>query len=397
MPLARIITRTPEDAIAASEYLLSQGYTVETVSPGEFHITPAEIELDLDRCRPQEAVAHAKALVESQPMAVQAQSQEPVAPEPAWPQTAKIPVAYDITGRPVEFTEQEEAARCQEPDRRGRALASMHAALAEGWQSVKSLVRGLQRKRAEQRARRLEAELARDQEEIRREEELVHERVRQEMNQQREEAEPAEQHAEQEQARVAALHEAMIAAERDAARQQLPQQVDPPAPVPEVTAEVRQPPPQPSSAVAQPLLGQRKRAPGVMVRRALATAVGAGLLLLLAFVAYANRRPASPLSPAALMRDGQVKQDLPFGPATITPAPAAGVPKPSASMAAKASSAVRPATRKPSAGRRGAQQLRRPSRDDSPAEDEVVVRHSTPPRAGPQPSTAKLKRHSDMD
>ena len=46
MPLARIITRNPQDAFAVSEYLRSEGYTVETVSPAEFRITPAEIELD---------------------------------------------------------------------------------------------------------------------------------------------------------------------------------------------------------------------------------------------------------------------------------------------------------------------------------------------------------------
>jgi hypothetical protein len=393
MPLARIITRTPEDAIAASEYLLAQGYTVETVSPWEFHIAPAEIELNLEGCRPQEAVARAKTLVESQAMAVQAQSEEAAAPAP--PQTAQIPVAYDITGRPVEFAGQEETARRQEPNRMGRALASMLAALAGAWQSVKSSVRGLQRRRAEQRALKLEAELARERQEIRREENLARERVRQEMHGQQEEAEPAEQQAEQERARVAALHEALIAAERDAARQRQPQPVDPPMPA--GAAEVRQQPAHGSPARERPLPERRKRAPQVMVRRAVATAFGASLLLLLAFVAYANRRPASPLSPAVLMRDGQVKQNLPFGPATIMPAAAAVVPKPSASTAAKAPTVVRPATRKPSAGRRSAQPLRRPTRDDSPAEDEAVVRHFTPPRARPQPSTAKLKQYSDTD
>ena len=117
MPLARIITRTPKDAIAASEYLLSQGYTVETASPEEFHIIPAEIELNLDRCRPDEAVDRAKKLVESQRMAVQAQTEAAAAPEPAHPHTAKIAVAYDITGRPVEFADQEETERRQKPRR----------------------------------------------------------------------------------------------------------------------------------------------------------------------------------------------------------------------------------------------------------------------------------------
>ena len=59
MPLARIITRSPQATILASEYLRSQGYMVETVSPGEFRVTPAEFELNLEKCGPQEALARA--------------------------------------------------------------------------------------------------------------------------------------------------------------------------------------------------------------------------------------------------------------------------------------------------------------------------------------------------
>ncbi len=336
MPLARIITRTPKDAIAASEYLLSQGYTVETASPEEFHIIPAEIELNLDRCRPDEAVDRAKKLVESQRMAVQAQTEAAAAPEPAHPHTAKIAVAYDITGRPVEFADQEETERRQKPNRMGKALAFMLAALAGAWQSVKSPVRGLQRRRAEQRALKLEAELAREREEIRREQELAREPVRQQ-------------------------------------------------------------PPQRSSERTRPSPMRRRSAPLAIPRKAVAIALGASLALLLGFAAYANRRPASPLAPGALMKNELVRQDVPFGAATITPTPAAVVPKPSASVPAKASPAVRPATRKPSAGRRSAQLLRRPSHDDSPAADEVVVRRSPAPRPKPQPSAAKLRQQSDKD
>jgi hypothetical protein len=398
MPLARLITRTPEDATAASEYLLAQGYTVETVSPAEFHIAPAEIELNLEGCRPQEAVARAKALVEAQPTALE-QAEEAAALEPDRSQAARIAVAYDITGRPVEFAGQEETAYRRELNRMGRALASLRAALAGAWQSVKGPVRGPQRRRAEKRALKLEAELAREQN--RREEELARERLRQQMDRQQEEEDHAKgrRHEEivaEQQARVAAVHEAMIAAERDVARQQQPQPVDPPALA--VAAEVRQPPAHRSPERARPLPERRKHAPRVIVRRVVATAFVASLLLLLAFVAYANRRPASPLAPGALMRDGWVKQGLPFGPATITPPPAAVVSKPSASVPAKASPVVQPATRKPSAGRRDPQAHRRSPRHDSSAEeDEVVVRRLTPPRARPQPSTAKLKQHSDTD
>ncbi len=324
MPLARIITRTPEDAIAASEYLLSQGYTVETVSPGEFHISPTEIELNLDRCRPNEAVDRAKALVESQRMAVQAQAEVAAAPEPAQPQTAKIPVAYDITGRPVEFADEEEPERRQKPDRIGRALASLLS-------RVKAPAREFRRKRAEERTLKLEAELAREQEEIRREEELAREPVRQQ-------------------------------------------------------------PPQRSPEPTRPSPMRRRRAPIAISRKAVAIAFGASLALLLGFVTYANRRPASPLSPGALMKDGWVKQDVPFGAATITP-PAAAAPKlSSVAPTTKTSPAVRRANQKPSASLH-----RRAPPADSPAEDEVAVRRSPAPRPKPQPSTAKLKRHSDME
>ena len=65
MSLARIITRNTQAAFAVSEYLRSEGYIVATVSPGEFRITPAELELDLNHCKKSEAVARAKALVAS--------------------------------------------------------------------------------------------------------------------------------------------------------------------------------------------------------------------------------------------------------------------------------------------------------------------------------------------
>ncbi len=107
MPLARIITRTPQDAVGASEYLRSLGYTVETVSPEEFRVTPAELELNLDRCGAAEAVERALALVESG-AAVAAEMETLPAPEPAPPQKAKVPIAYDITGQPVEFADQAE-------------------------------------------------------------------------------------------------------------------------------------------------------------------------------------------------------------------------------------------------------------------------------------------------
>ena len=120
---------------------------------------------------------------------------------------------------------------------------------------------------------------------------------------------------------------------------------------------------------------RRWRAPVSISGKALVIASAAGLLLLLGFVAYANRRPASPLAPGALLMNGSVKQSVPFGPATITPS--AATPKPSPVPPANAAPAARPKTPKPSAARRSADLHRRPSRDDS--------------------STAKLKQDPDAE
>lgn len=409
MPLARIITRSPQDTVAAAEYLRSQGYTVETVSPEEFRVTPAELELDLNRCGPDEALSRVKALLEAPPS--DAASAQPFAPppDPTSPRKAKVPVAYGITGQPVEFAEEEDdpvPERRQRPNSIGRALGSMlsrskaqmAAAVAGAWKSVTGPARDFQRNMQERRALKLEAEVAMEREEVRREEEVARERLRQESERQRQEQFAADQQAEREMARAAELREAMIAA-----RPQPAKHVNPPEPVAEGVAEpltndlVAQPAelreetlvgsrdPQglaPRPTPAQPVLVRRRRhAPILISRTAIATAVGASLLLLLGFVAYANRRPASQLLPGGI---GAVRQDLPFGAATITPP--APPPQTRASAHAKTSPAVRSGYRKPGPA------PRRSSRGDS---DDVVVRHL--PQSQPQPTTANLKRHSDVD
>ena len=126
----------------------------------------------------------------------------------------------------------------------------------------------------------------------------------------------------------------------------------------------------------QAVLAVRGWRPPVSISgKTLAIASAAGFLLLLGFVAYANRRPASPLAPGASLMNGSVKQSLPFSPATITPSAATSNPSPV--PPANTAPAVRPTTPKPSAARRSADLHRRPSRDDS--------------------STAKLKEQSDTE
>jgi hypothetical protein len=402
MPLARIITRTPQDAVAASEYLRSLGYRVETVSPGEFRITPADIELNLDRCGAAEAVQRALAVVESGASA----EPEPAEPEPAPLEKAKVPVAYDITGQPVEFAGEEETE--------GRSKPGLAAWLERAGQSVRRPWNDFLQQRAERRTLKLQA-AAEKKQETRRREAFARQRLQQEITRQREAAElahrrqreqiEAEQAAAEEQARIAPLPEVTTTAEREMSLQ--PTLAPPPGVAPVVAAEAApenqaalpapaEAPPEEAAlppvqlqaprALPRPRLVkvQRTRAPIAISRTAVASACGLGLLVIMGFVAYANRRPASPLPAGALTN---VKQDVPFGPATITPSLPASKPSP----AGKRSAAVRTASRKPSAG----QGIHHSSRDD--VQDDVVVRHLQPAQSKPQPSTAKLKRHSDLD
>lgn len=417
MPLARIITRTPQDAVGASEYLRSLGYTVETVSPDEIRITPAEFELNLDRSGAAEAVERALALVESG-AAVAAEIEALPAPEPTPPQKAKIPIAYDITGRPVEFAEEEQVESPPKHSGLGRALAAMFGRAGD---SLQQPWNGFRQRRAEQQALKLEAQAASQREEVRRQEDLARERARLETERQRQAAELVERRQEQlaaeqqEQARIAALHEARIAAEREIPQEQPLPLVRPSESTPVVAEETAgdnltvlaapsapRPKAEPASVAEvvrpqvsrpqrpRPVQARRRRSPIAISRTAVATACGLSLLLIMGFVAYANRRPVSPLLPGALTN---VKQDVPFGAASVTPSAIAS--QPSRVPPGKRSAAVRVANRKPLAGQPAARQLRRPSQDDP--QDEVAVRHFQPAQPRPQPSTAKLKRHSDLD
>jgi hypothetical protein len=148
------------------------------------------------------------------------------------------------------------------------------------------------------------------------------------------------------------------------------------------------------------------RAGSEMYRRAgwksLVIAGTAAVLLIVAgIVAYANRRPASPLSNSDLMNTRSVQQQTPFGAATVTPT--APIPKPSPVVApnpAPPRSQHRSVSKRPPAKtRRAARRLRHSTpQDDSVAEDEVVVRHFTKPApAVTSTATAGMKKYSDMN
>lgn len=59
MPLARIITDVADDCLELTMQLRARGYQVETVSPSAIPSTPADLEVRLEECAPEDVVIHA--------------------------------------------------------------------------------------------------------------------------------------------------------------------------------------------------------------------------------------------------------------------------------------------------------------------------------------------------
>ena len=58
MPLARIITEVADDCLELTMQLRARGFQVETVPPGAIPSTPADLEVRLEECAPEDVVSH---------------------------------------------------------------------------------------------------------------------------------------------------------------------------------------------------------------------------------------------------------------------------------------------------------------------------------------------------
>lgn len=58
MPLARIITEVADDCLELTMQLRARGFQVETVPPGVMPSTPADLEVRLEECAPEDVVSH---------------------------------------------------------------------------------------------------------------------------------------------------------------------------------------------------------------------------------------------------------------------------------------------------------------------------------------------------
>src|SRR5215475_7175111 len=66
MPLARIITTSADDSLELSMQLRSRGYRVETVAPGHVPNGPADLEVCLEECAPEDVLTKAAVVQESE-------------------------------------------------------------------------------------------------------------------------------------------------------------------------------------------------------------------------------------------------------------------------------------------------------------------------------------------
>src|SRR5215475_10835943 len=66
MPLARIITTSADDSLELSMQLRSRGYRVETVAPGQVSNGPADLEVCLEECAPEDVLTKAAVVQDSE-------------------------------------------------------------------------------------------------------------------------------------------------------------------------------------------------------------------------------------------------------------------------------------------------------------------------------------------
>src|SRR5437868_4927673 len=70
MPLVRIITRSVGESEPLAQELRARGYTVEIVSPEQISETPADLEIKLQECSPEEALIKASQVPDSSDLSV---------------------------------------------------------------------------------------------------------------------------------------------------------------------------------------------------------------------------------------------------------------------------------------------------------------------------------------
>lgn len=438
MPVARIYTRVPEESTELVERLRARGYTVELVDPADFRVTPADLEIQLDRMKTPEALAAAARFGREHDAEVFVAAGIPL--------DEAVLRAARTASAPRRNVLAEGFARLLAPFRRLGAEA--HATRAAKRQQAidRELQREAERKqRAEQkaaeraereqretvehaeRARHAAALAVQREEGARRREEEDRKRaereavVAREREAERVRAEEERQRREAEAARAAAEQAALLAeqrrlqAEQQLAEEESLRQQQAAEPEREVVAPVEATT-TPREAVAAaprprpvvPRYAPREHASSRVMKRAFVAAACLAVLAAIGWGAYANRTPASPLSNSQRVRASAIQQEVPFGAARIQwqaqprtaqttvrpPAkPAAGAQKPAAPKASSKPRAAQP---------KRARRFATDSTDAGMVAEDQVIYHGAPKKstnraAAQQQQQNGVKKISDMD
>jgi hypothetical protein len=403
MPLARIITRSPEHTSALSQQLQLEGYSVEVTSPEEIHTQPADLEIEFALSNSAEALQRASRyaselgadLVVASGVLELAAQPMPVAPvelQPAevlgilrQPEAQAIPMEVmsiePIPAEPVAIQSAEEEISHELPPYNQHFARNLGGQLREALAALGASAAELRKRLAEH----LRSAVASTRSGIATLTSEYQERARQKA---------AEKQAERERAAIASLQ---------AETQQLPH-VDVPQQQPELVAAAAEPLRNPvpiaadSVAASSTKIARKRRAP--LQLRGIFTGAAAASALFIVGMVLANVHQQSPLP--ARMTQTSVEQHVPFGaiivqgtpaqskvtvaqPKIVTPPPQ---PQPRESSQTTGHKKPHPYQRRAAAR----------DSDNDVTVDDVTVRHfPAAPTRRPIQQQAKFKRYSDLD
>jgi len=414
MPLARIRTDSRELALVLAEELYELGYTVETISPAEYREGPADLEIQLEACDPNQLISLvasvgekykrvfvAEGVIDRLPFhsPVVVAERAPIAQQPIAVVEVAAPIEVPpqaITAPPVEAvrppTPAEQppqmetvlAAADSEPyaqqstgrtRRVAELVASFGTTIGHAGLFASDKIDDLRERLAALRlgvARRRQARTERLQLERQRAAKLAA-------------AEELKRESEREARRATEAVQPKIASST-------PKQNARPSAPPFATANVRTSRMRSRFAKANAAGRQLRNSPAFALK--FGTAVGlVGMVLL---IAYANRRAPTPVGLGELTRSTTVQQATPFGAAEVKATAAQTVVPGTAQHSGSNQTKVKtnskplvPTATKP-----------RASESDDYDEPEVVVRHYSARESKPVINTAKddgIKRFSDLD
>jgi hypothetical protein len=406
MPLARIITRSPEHTSALSQQLQLEGYSVEVAAPGEVHAQPADLEIDFALCNPAEALQRASRqaselgadLVVASGVLELAMQPVPVAPvklQPdevvevhAQPEEQTVPMevvsSESIPAEVVAMPSGEEETSHELPSYNAHFARNLGAQLGEAL-AVLGMAAVDLRKRL---AGHLRAAVASTRSSIASRTHEYQERIRQRAAEKQ--AAQEQQHAEiaSQQAEAQRLTDVDLPAQ-----QQLESELVAAA----ATLVPRPSPGVPVFAAPQSKMARKQRAS--LQLRGIFTGAAAASVLFVVGLLLANVHQKSPLLPS--MTQTSVEQHVPFGaiivqgtpshstvtatrPQVVTPSP-----KPQTRESSQATARKKP---HPYHRRVAAHES-----DDDVTVDDVTVRHFPSPVRRPIQQQAKFKRYSDLE